>query len=132
FHRGQDCIQVSGRLSSGALTYIKNHKERRYSSTHRCYYFIWSAERVEELHTGLSVYATVVVEKFSSGVTTLKACVPAEYTEKLERVRYSDATRRTYVSQFRKFLEYIAPASAEEITETHVKKYLAHLVNDKR
>ena len=132
FHRGQDCIQVSGRLPAGVVSFLRHHKQRRYSSTHRCYYFVYSAELLKEVYTEISAYAPVHVEKFNDRIANLKELVPAEYIAMLDRRRYSDATRRTYVSQFRKFLEYIAPVPAEEITEALVKKYMAHLVNDKQ
>ncbi len=93
---------------------------------------MYSAERLKELYTEISAYVPVHVEKFNNRVSNLNELVPAEYTAMLDRQRYTEATRRNYVSQFRKFLEYIAPAPAEEITEALVKKYLAHLVNERR
>ena len=132
FHRGQDCIQVSGKFSSAAINFVRNHSQRRYSKTHGCYYFPYSAERLKELYSKLSAHATVEMEKFPGRVAILNEKVPPEYTDMLVRMRYSDATRRTYVSQFRQFLEFIAPVPAEQIMEAHIKKYLVHLVHDKR
>ena len=37
-----------------------------------------------------------------------------------------------WVSQFRKFLEFIHPVRAEEITQTEIHRYLLYLVDERR
>lgn len=55
--------------------------------------------------------------------------VPDSYEELLTRRRYSDATKRNYVAQFSKFLRY-ARVPAAEITEVHIRDYMAHLIKE--
>ena len=57
--------------------------------------------------------------------------LPVEFTEKLERMRYSKATGDNYVIQFQKFLEHIHPKTATEIGEKDIKDYLLYLVKTK-
>jgi len=58
--------------------------------------------------------------------------LPVEFTEKLERMRYSKATGDNYVIQFQKFLEHIHPKTATEIGEKDIKDYLLYLVKTRR
>ncbi len=57
--------------------------------------------------------------------------VPQAYIDQLNIKRYSDSTKRTYISLFREFLTYFHDREPGEIQEPDVKQYLLHLINDK-
>jgi integrase/recombinase XerD len=56
--------------------------------------------------------------------------VPKEYEEKLIECRYSKATVLNYVIQFRNFIHYAG--SCENISEESIRRYLIHLIHDKK
>lgn len=62
----------------------------------------------------------------------LQQLLPVNYTEKLERLRYSPSTIKTYGSLFNEFLNFIVPATHLEITEEHINNYQNWLVNTKK
>ena len=69
--------------------------------------------------SGLSADASVPSEK------TSPVSIPAAFTERLQKKRYSRSTKRNYTYHFRKFLEFTGkPAKA--ITDEDISSYMLH------
>ncbi|MCX2745824.1 site-specific integrase [Mangrovivirga sp. M17] len=64
--------------------------------------------------------------------TEQKIPVPEEYIHKLETVRYSKSTIDTYIYYFSDFLTYCQIGNPDTFTDEQVKKYLLHLIHDKK
>jgi len=56
---------------------------------------------------------------------------PDEYIDKLQVLRYSKNTVKTYVSMFEKFINYYEGIDLLRITEEDIRKYLLYLVESK-
>jgi integrase/recombinase XerD len=52
----------------------------------------------------------------------------AEFLKKLEVRRYSKSTKKTYLSQFRKFERYFQDKDIEHLTKEEIRDYLLHLI----
>lgn len=140
FHNEMLCIAVEGRYSTEVHKIIRNFPGRAYSRTHGCYYIIYEAERLKALKEKLLQVDTLEehgLEKVENDLLRSKHVkhwveVPIEYESLLITMRYSEATRDNYVAQFRAFLQYLHPKTAEDITTIEIHQYMLHLVKDRK
>jgi integrase/recombinase XerD len=58
--------------------------------------------------------------------------IPEEFAETLDRMRYCRATKENYLSQFKIFLSFVYPKTAEEIDQSIIHWYILYLVNDRK
>ncbi|MCF7794425.1 MAG: site-specific integrase [Candidatus Cloacimonetes bacterium] len=58
--------------------------------------------------------------------------VPSEYFAALEKENYNESTFKTYSNNFRKFLQYYPNLKPAEITPDQIRKYIIHLVDEKK
>lgn len=137
-HRELLCIAIRGKLPPECKKVIEDFPGRSYSATHGCYYVVFDRTRLEELKVLLAPFGCE-----ETGWDTLEAAdmsvlpgpqniFPPEYEEMLIRMRYSDATRLNYISQFRFFLNFIFPKRCEDITEREIQKYMLHLIEERQ
>ncbi|HEY3402940.1 MAG TPA: site-specific tyrosine recombinase/integron integrase [Ohtaekwangia sp.] len=132
-HRGQKCLFIMGKLTTDCLTAIRGFDGRKYSATQKSWYVPEGVGVEAKLRCTLKQFDTVLSDYSACGAGTDSAhcLVPDAYQETLRRLRYSDATVQNYTIQFRKFLEFIAPAPVADITPEMVIRYLQHLVDDR-
>jgi site-specific recombinase XerD len=140
WHDEQLCIAVRGRMNKDAFKVVDTFPRRKFSRTHQCYLVPYTADALRALSALLSPFATVVEKGWDKSPGSalhhqlMKVWVklPDVYTETLQKLRYSEVTIENYESQFRLFLAFLYPRTAEEITESDVHAYMLHLVNEKR
>lgn len=133
-HRGQINVAVRGQLSGEISKIVRSHPGMTFSITHRCFYFKFERESLEQLKARLERFTKVVdkiVKKAPPEESFKHIPLPEGYEELLVTMRYSTATRDTYISQLKKFLLYIYPLSLEDIDEGAIQSYLLHLVNER-
>lgn len=116
---------------------IKRMEQRKFSVTLRCWYIPFSAAALHDLLHALAGCGEPVINEIEEvsaphDAPPTVAEIPAEYVDTLVRLRYSDATRENYCSQFKAFLLYIFPVTPEEIQHEHVNRYLLHLINERK
>jgi integrase/recombinase XerD len=139
WHRNQLFIRIRGRLADNTFKTINQWTGRKYSATHQCYLILYSHDVLLKLKEELAAFASVELTGWGNPengvlpdkVTKAWVELPADFTETLVRLRYAEATRENYVVQFKKFLAYIFPRTAETITQEDIHRYLYFLVNDK-
>jgi site-specific recombinase XerD len=133
-------IAIEGKLRAHCFHIVNNLSERRYSPVYKWYYIPFSVSILEQLRTALSPFASIEKDgwqkqagnELNQALTKSCAPVPLEYTQMLQRIRYSEATRLNYESQFKTFLSFICPKTSEEFTEGDINNYMLYLVNDKK
>jgi len=54
-----------------------------------------------------------------------------EYREQLDRMRYSENTKRTYIHFFTQFINYFPGIEIDRITEDQVNEFMKHLIGKK-
>ncbi len=140
-HRGSLRIAVKGRYIGNVAAIIRNDRDLVYSRTHGCYYTTYSAERLERLKK-LFPEAGAMAEgqwdalfegsqRFENSATS-NIAMPEAYHEHLIKRRYSKATCDNYEAQFKAFLSFIHPKTAEEFTEEDIHRYQLYMVETRR
>lgn len=137
-HRNNLCIAIRGPLNKEVDNIIRSFPGRLYSSTHRCWYILFSEERLHHLKELLRGADNVRLEDHEeqnlpvSLFTPLPEIgLPALYDETLCKLRYSEHSRKNYCTQFLKFLQFIQPKTCDDFTSAEVHKYLLHLAERK-
>lgn len=140
-HRGMLCIAIKGKYTSKVNSWIRSRSELSYSSTHRCYYGEYSEKLLNELREGIiGLMATVNIrwpekgerENDQTSPQARTIIVPSLYSEHLVKRRYSKSTKENYEAQFKAFLAFIHPKTAEAITEQDIHDYQIFLVSDRK
>ena len=139
YHRDSYSIAIQGSFSTEAYQVVRNNKQCVYSKTHKCWYVPYSEAALDQLVQALSAVGKVCIpEPFQgSSIVTAKQSrkeltpLPDGYSEMLVRMRYSEATRVTYESQMRRFLEYISPLSIGSITKETIDQYMAFIIQER-
>lgn len=133
-HRGQRCVAIVGALNPGAYNAVRAFPQRLYSKTHGCWYIIYDHEKLAKLAAELRKHQTIEVsERFEvKDMPPTLTPLPEGYHEHLVRVRYSEATIKTYEAQLRQFISWLHPVNIEDLTEAFINRYMLHLANKKR
>lgn len=131
-HRDKPCIAIKGKLSGKAYHTVNLFPGRAYSQTLQCFYIPGTPENLVSLQKLLEPLDEIVVKEDKTQNHQQIVVVPADYTDTLIRMRYSEATRDNYVIQFRKFLEHIHPRSIDEIDVDQIHAYLHFLVTTRK
>lgn len=138
YHRGSDCIAIRGHFDSSLESVVRNFPDRRFSKTHGCWYVEYSDDVFERLRAALEMHAQVEISgQFDKPLKALEEQVidvglPEGYHECLVRNRYSDSTSKIYEAQMIKFLRYIWPKGALEITRELIDAYMVYLVGERK
>jgi len=90
-----------------------------------CRFHGWEYEEEDKL-----AQKTVKPRISPDQVINYRQC-PDNYLEKLEVLRYSPNTIKTYSDLFREFLNYYPSRKSEEITEKEIIGYMRYLVNER-
>ncbi|MEO5600645.1 MAG: site-specific integrase [Cyclobacteriaceae bacterium] len=133
-HRGEDCIAIRFEKDFGLNSEIKKIPGVRFSKTHSCWY-VANAENILELilekvkgkvwldYSALKGGATLAGRK----VLPPKKC-PIAYVEQLDRMRYSDSTKKIYINYFAQFINYFPDTEIDEISDEQVNRFMQHLL----
>lgn len=136
-HRGAECIALRFEKDLALNDVIKQIPGIRFSRTHRCWYASNDQSTLQSIFTALKAKAWLddsglkgVRREHAPGVSG-KAC-PGEYIEQLDRMRYSENTKKVYVSFFRDFINHFPGTPVDAITDDGVNQYMRHLLEEKK
>lgn len=139
WHNNQLIVAISGKLRAHAFNVVNSTPGRSYSKTHGCYYIIYNSDALAQLKKELSPFANVDLKGWVEEGKPLPPVmvrawvqVPPSFIETLVRLRYAEATRENYVVQFKKFLAFIYPRTADATTQEDIHHYLYYLVKEKK
>lgn len=135
-HRDQVNIAIDGELKREAYKVVRNHPGVTYSITHNLFYFKYDPTSFEELKQKLKSLTKFtdevnIAELETRMIEQLNLQAPPGYEELLTTMRYSEATKGTYISQLKRFLLFIHPLTIDETDDHIIHRYLLYLV-DKR
>lgn len=138
------CILIQNPLANDIWCAVRNFEGRIYSSSMRCWYIVYDPSLLARLISMLERFDSVGLSDEelakilpATGPQDLvqhvkDVVVPSDYKEKLQVLRYSKSAQVNYVIQFEKFLQFLLPRAADDITAADVDRYLLYLVNDCR
>jgi integrase/recombinase XerD len=137
WHRDQYCIAIRNRLTEEAAKVVRNFPGRQFSSTHGCWYVLYSPATLDHLLQVLANVANVSIrqpfERQEARIRQEKPGrrLPEGYRECLIRLRYSERTRVTYEAQMLLFIEFLYPQGIADITKETIDAYMVHLVDQR-
>ena len=143
-HRGQPFIGVFFEKDYPLIVAVKTIPLIRFSKTFACWYVPYSKDLLMVLRKAFEGTAFInaealtkdrpVSQEISTAVPygiTRKGC-PPEFIDLLVRKRYSEATLKTYISQFELFMNHFPTLSLENLRDEHIKKYMRYLIEEKK
>lgn len=134
-HKESLCIAVRGKYNGRVASFIRAHKGLVFSSTHRCYYVKYSAEALETLRRAFLGLDDCMADGWSQvnkpEYFRSEIKVPDDYRDHLIKRRYSKATRQNYEAQFKAFLAFIHPKTADEICDDDIHNYQLYLISNR-
>ena len=138
-HKDMLCIAIKGKYDSLISRFLRNMPGIGYTSTHRCFYVAYRPEALESLRQELRGMDPLIEDSWhlDDANERLKylrywISVPSSYSDQLIKRRYSEATRENYEAQFRAFLAYIYPKTADQFTEDEIHRYQIYLIQHRR
>ncbi len=153
FHRDEHCFGIYFHFDTGLAEVVKKIPERKYSSTHRCWYVVQKNISLDELCERLEAKAPVDLEGFENTITqTVQTSVhlPEDQSlvkkelnpfhrqalrmmeQKLNLRGYSANTHKTYLSNFTHFLHFYYDSHPADLEELDIRNYLLYLVEQKK
>ncbi len=138
-HRGQDCVGIFFQYNAALLPVVKAIPGATYSATNKCFYLPMQPGTVKEAARLLADHAVVVVEGFddaereeakNSGYEI--SAVLRLMEQKLHLRGYAKNTTKTYLDQFRLFLNFYKAYEPGDLSEPEIRNYLLYLVEKKR
>ena len=130
FHRGKDCIAIRFEKNFDLNSAIRKIPGVKFSRTHTCWYLenVESAlQSVLSILTGIAdIDDSAIRERDALGkgkANALQQC-PAAYVDQLDRMRYSENTKKIYVNFFSNFLNYFPETPLDQITDDQVNEYM--------
>ncbi len=139
-HKESLCIAIRGHYATQVSNEIRKIPGLIYSATHGCFYLVYDPEAMLTLRKAIGTLDTIVEEGWQqmadpevrNQFLKYSVTVPREYREHLIKRRYSPATCDNYIAQFRLFLTFIYPRSAEEMTDQDIHEYQLYLIEKRK
>jgi site-specific recombinase XerD len=138
-HRGHDCVGLYFKYNPALMAVVKAIPGATYSATNKCYYIVQRPDVVSEVMRALEGHALVLAEGFGEAPQKIDSEYEQEAStilrlmeQKLHLRGYSDATAKTYLSQFQLFMRFYSPHLPSELAESEIRNYLLYLVEKKK
>lgn len=137
-HRGKRCIAIRFDRDHELIREAKKIPEIKFSQTNRCWYVEEKDGIVATIFSALKGHAWIDYsglrhrEHATNAKPELQRDCPVDYVEQLDRMRYSENTKRVYINFFKSFLNYFPDTSPEEISDDQVNRYMNHLLMTKK
>lgn len=133
-HHGKDVVGIFFAYHPGIVTLMKMIRDAAFSRTLRCWVMPYRESIENEIHSVLDGHATLDFSPLNEHVQKAKnkkKC-PLQYSELLVRLRYSDSTRKNYITQFELFINYFSQIEIDDVTDRHIKEYMHFLIENKQ
>ncbi|MPQ47171.1 tyrosine-type recombinase/integrase [Marinifilum sp. N1E240] len=135
-HRGKKVVLLQFEYNSQIVNLLKQHFPVRWSQTKKCW---WIARREFDFKMFKQVFAEYDIIAIAHEPLRIQKqnkklnkqiSLPKGYLEKLERLRYSESTIRTYSKYMRDFCTVFKDANLSEIGIDEINEYLHHQVQN--
>ena len=141
-HHSEDCIAMRFEKNFDLIWEIKKIPGVKFSRTHVCWYVANSATILNVIldamrnkalvdYSALQKPGFTVVQTPGKAIPAKREC-PIEYGEQLDRMRYSENTKRTYTGLFTQFINYFPQTVIDEISDDQVNTFMQYLLATKK
>ena len=129
-HRNKKNVVIQFDYSTEIVNLLKLSFPARWSQTKNCW---WIARKDFDYRKFKEVFSTIAEiilppQKHKS----TEQLLPANYLEKLIRVRYSESTIKTYSKYFRDFQSAFTDQNLDELTSTDINNYILGLIEKQK
>lgn len=145
-HREADCLAIRFPYNEDLIAEVKKIKGATFSKTHKCWYVRERKNLLQEIMnmledkafidystmTGSSKAAEETPTPAKSFDDTEERHILRMMEQKLHLKRYSTTTTKTYLDQFRLFLQFYRPANPTDLSELEIRNYLLYIVEKKK
>ena len=140
-HRGQDSVAIRFGFDREVNTRVRALPGCRYSSSQRCWYVPRSAEALAEIRQQLCDMALVDDSAFqhdgpapgdASSLSNDKLRALRLMEQHLHLKGYAASTAKTYLEQFKLFLQFFPDSHPLDLGENEIRVYLLYLVERKK
>lgn len=132
-HHGEDCIAIRFAKDFYLNSAVKKVPGVKFSRTNSCWYVENSEGALSSILEKLMQKAWVdYSDLWEKEMQPLKRKLPAEYIEQLERMRYSENTKRIYTNYFAQFINYFSETAIDEIPDEQINRYMQYLLATKK
>src|SRR5687767_11627967 len=121
-HHGKQVIGIFFPYHPEVVRLVRKISDTTFSRTLRCWTTPYRESIEQEIQSALEGHATFDFALLRN-LQSHKTC-PAEYVALLVRMRYSDSTRKNYISQFELFINHFGALRIDELAEEHIKQYM--------
>ena len=129
-HRSKEIVVIQFNYSSEIVNRLKQNFPARWSQTKNCW---WIARKDFDYRKFKEVFcpiAEIILPPQKDKST--EQILPADYLEKLIRVRYSESTIKTYSKYFRDFQSAFTDQNLDELTSTDINNYILGLIEKQK
>ncbi|HEX5168229.1 MAG TPA: site-specific integrase [Cyclobacteriaceae bacterium] len=130
-HDDQDLISIRFEKDWDVIRLIKSIPGIRFSYTHKCWYLPDSEEGLQILRETLDAKVLLddsALKARTNHLNEYQALSLRLFTEKLILKGYSSNTQRTYLDQFKSYLNYYSEADPSILGEEHIRSYMLQLI----
>ncbi|WP_282125157.1 site-specific tyrosine recombinase/integron integrase [Marinifilum flexuosum] len=130
-HRNRKVVKITFDYNLGILELLKKHFQVRWSQSKKCWWIARTEFDYKKFKEVFSPIAEIVAiaDKEKEKVETV---LPKGYLEKLERLRYSESTIKSYSNYMKEFLLAFKDKDIDRLSSDDINDYLYYRVkNDK-
>jgi len=130
-HRNQKVVAISFNYDANLVKVLKQNFAVHWSQSKKCW---WIKRGDFDFKKFKAVFKTLAdietPEKKEEIKVQAEVQLPYGYLEKLQRVRYSESTIRTYSKYFKDFQRHFAGQNLKELTTDEINKYILGLIKE--
>ncbi|WP_372645519.1 tyrosine-type recombinase/integrase, partial [Ancylomarina sp.] len=131
-HRNKNVVLIAFARNQQLIDLLKQHFPAHWSQSNKCWWIARNEFDFKKFKAVFSALADIEMpEKEVEAKEKTEIKLPCGYLEKLERVRYSESTIRTYTSYFKDFQKAFPERILEDIQMEEINDYIHKLIHKK-
>jgi len=129
-HRNKEIVVIQFDYSSEIVSLLKQNFPAKWSQTKKCW---WIARKDFNYNKFKEVFSNIakITLPPKKGIVT-EQTLPSNYLEKLQRLRYSDSTIKTYSKYFRDFKAAFKNIDIDDLGPEEINDYLSDLISERK
>ena len=131
-HRSKEIVVIQFDYSSEIVNRLKQNFPARWSQTKNCWWIARKDFDYRKFKEVFSTIAEIILPPQKQKDKSTDQLLPADYLEKLIRVRYSESTIKTYSKYFKDFQSAFTDQNLDELTSTDINNYILGLIEKQK
>ncbi len=131
-HHNKEIVVIQFDYNTEIVSLLRQHFAARWSQTKKCWWIArtdFDYKKFKELFCPL---AEIILPPQKQKDKSTDQLLPANYLEKLIRVRYSESTIKTYSKYFKDFQSAFTSLNLDEISSKDINSYILNLIEKQK